>query len=234
MLTIRNIETHPYDEKLFDKDTLTLTHKATVLTGPNGYGKTTLMRELKNALKDNGATPFDNNPRARKLSFSASEVFLDKTIDKDATIGFLSYDSHDDDYSNTISSNLFNEDFAQVALRKTSSEGQNNLISLMDLFDNAQAIAKEHQQLRQLVIFVDGIDSGLSVNLLHLIVKTLDTKLKQIERHNPNLEVFIIFTTNAYELVRNLPTIDPITFEPVSYKSYNDFYQDMLDKAERT
>lgn len=234
MLEIRNIETHPYDEKLFNNDTLTLTNKATVLSGPNGYGKTTLIRELKNALKANGAIEFDNNPRSRKLAFSASEVFRDEAIHKDASIGFLSYDSHADDYSSTISKNLFNEDFAQVTLRKTSSEGQNNLMSLMDLFDNAQTIAKEHQQLRQLVIFVDGIDSGLSVNLLHLIAKTLDTKLKQVERHNPNLEVFIIFTTNAYELVRNLPTIDPITFEPVVYESYEDFYQDMLDKAERT
>lgn len=156
MLEIRNIETHPYDEKLFNNDTLTLTNKATVLSGPNGYGKTTLIRELKNALKANGAIEFDNNPRSRKLAFSASEVFRDEAIHKDASIGFLSYDSHADDYSSTISKNLFNENFAQVALRKTSSEGQNNLMSLMDLFDNAQAIAKEHQQLRQLVIFVDG------------------------------------------------------------------------------
>lgn len=231
MLTITNIETHPYGKKLFDKDTLTLTHKATVLTGPNGYGKTTLMRELKTALKTNGAIPFDNNPRSRKLSFSASEVFRDSTFDKDATIGFLSYDSHDDDYSRTISSNLFNENFKQVALRKTSSEGQNNLISLMDLFDNAQAIAKKHQNLKHLILFVDGIDSGLSVNILRLIIDTLDNKLKQVERHNPNLEASIIFTSNSYEFVRNLPTIDPITFEPVSYDSYDDFCQDMLNKS---
>lgn len=66
MLEIRNIETHPYYEKLFNNDTLTLTNKATVLSGPNGYGKTTLIRELKNALKANGAIEFDNNPRSRK------------------------------------------------------------------------------------------------------------------------------------------------------------------------
>lgn len=29
MLEIRNIETHPYDEKLFNNDTLTLTNKVT-------------------------------------------------------------------------------------------------------------------------------------------------------------------------------------------------------------
>ena len=231
MIEIRNIETHPYDEKLFEKDTLTLTNKVTVLSGPNGYGKTTLMRELKTALKANGAIQFDNNPRSRKLFFSASGIFQDKNIDQDATIGFLSYDSHDDDYSRTISSNLFNENFEQVALRKTSSEGQNNLLSLADLFDNAQAIAKEHQNLRHLILFVDGIDSGLSIDILRFIIDTLNDKLKQIERHNPNLEASIVFTANSYEFVKNLPTIDPITFEPVSYESYDDFCQDMLNKS---
>lgn len=231
MLTITNIETHPYDEKLFKKDALTLTNKATVLSGPNGYGKTTLIRELKNALKANGAIEFDNNPRSRKLAFSASEVFRDEAIHKDASIGFLSYDSHADDYSRTISSNLFNENFEQVALRKTSSEGQNNLLSLADLFDNAQAIAKEHQNLRHLILFVDGIDSGLSIDILRFIIDTLNDKLKQIEHHNPNLEASIIFTANSYEFVKNLPTIDPITFEPVSYESYDDFCQDMLNKS---
>lgn len=231
MLEIRNIETHPYDEKLFNNDTLTLTNKVTVLSGPNGYGKTTLMRELKTALKANGAIQFDNNPRSRKLSFSASGIFQDKNIDQDATIGFLSYDSHDDDYSRTISSNLFNENFEQVALRKTSSEGQNNLLSLADLFDNAQAIAKEHQNLKHLILFVDGIDSGLSVDILRFIIDTLDNKLKQVERHNPNLEASIVFTSNSYEFVKSLPTIDPITFESVSYESYDDFCQDMLNKS---
>jgi len=231
MLEIRNIETHPYDEKLFNNDTLTLTNKATVLSGPNGYGKTTLMRELKTALKANGAIQFDNNPRSRKLSFSASEIFQDKSIDQDATIGFLSYDSHEDDYSRTISSNLFNENFEQVALRKMSSEGQNNLISLADLFDNAQAIAKEHQNLKHLILFIDGIDSGLSIDILRLIIDTLDDKLKQVERHNPNLEASIVFTSNSYEFVKSLPTIDPVTFESVSYKSYDDFCQDMLNKS---
>lgn len=231
MLTIKNIETHPYDEKLFEKDTLTLTNKITVLSGPNGYGKTTLMRELKTALKANRAIQFDNNPRSRKLSFSASEIFQDKSIDQEATIGFLSYDSHDDDYSRTISSNLFNENFEQVALRKTSSEGQNNLLSLADLFDNAQAIAKEHQNLNHLILFVDGIDSGLSVDILRFIINTLDNKLKQVERHNPNLEASIVFTSNSYEFVKSLPTIDPITFKSVSYESYDDFCQDMLNKS---
>lgn len=189
------------------------------------------MRELKTTLKANGAIPFDNNPRSRKLSFSTSEIFRDENIDQEATIGFLSYNSHDDDYSRTISSNLFNENFEQVALRKSSSEGQNNLLSLADLFDNAQAIAKEHQNLRHLILFVDGIDSGLSINILRFIIDTLDNKLNQVEHHNPNLEASIIFTANSYEFVRNLPTIDPVTFEPVTYDSYDDFCQDMLDKS---
>ena len=102
---------------------------------------------------------------------------------------------------------------------------------MMDLFNNAQAIAKKHQNLEQLIIFVDGIDSGLSVDMIDLIIRTLDVKMKQVEDKNPNLEVAMIFTTNNYEMVRNMIALDPITSESIEYKSYEDFRVDMKKKS---
>ena len=119
----------------------------------------------------------------------------------------------------------------QLLLRRESSEGENNLISLADLFDNAQTVTKEHQSLKHLIIFVDGIDSGLSVDKIDFIVRNLDLKIKQVESQNPNLNVALIFTANHYEMVRNLPTIDPITFKKVNYKNYEEFRNDMINKA---
>lgn len=118
-----------------------------------------------------------------------------------------------------------------MLLRKESSEGENNLISLADLFDNAQAVAKEHQNLEHLIIFVDGIDSGLSVDKINFIVRNLDLKIKQVESQNPDLNVALVFTANHYEMVRNLPTIDPITFEKLNYQNYEEFRSDMIKKA---
>lgn len=234
-IVIADIVRDPYYEEdyLFDKDTLTLSDKVTVFVGPNGYGKTTLTKAIKEGLKRQEAFDFANNTHERNLSRGFRNAFTPDSKDTNdaATIGFMAYDSHADDHSNSISSALANDNFMLFALRKESSEGENNLYSLAELFNNAGAVAKEHPNLEQLVIFVDGIDSGLSVDMLDLIVRTLDIKIQQVESLNPDLEVAMVFTTNNYEMTRNLPTFDPTSFEPVSYDSYEDFRTDMLAKS---
>lgn len=234
-IVITDIVRDPYydEDYLFDKDTLTLTDKVTVFVGPNGYGKTTLTKAIKEGLKRQGAFDFANNTHERNLSRGFRNAFTPDSKDTNdaTTIGFMAYDSHADDHSNSISSALANDNFMLLALRKESSEGENNLYSLGELFNNAGSVAKEYPNLEQLVLFVDGIDSGLSVDMIDLIVRTLDIKIQQVESLNPNLEVAIVFTTNNYEMTRNLPTFDPTTFEPVAYDSYEDFRADMLEKS---
>lgn len=235
-IVINDIIRDPYyhDDYMFEKGTLTLTQKVNIFVGPNGYGKTTLLRMMKQALEKQGAFSFSNNAYSRSVSKAFRNVLSsDSTVynEDKATLGFISYDSHADDHTNTMSSTLANKDLVQFSLRGESSEGQNNLYSMMDLFNNAQAIAKKHQNLEQLIIFVDGIDSGLSVDMIDLIIRTLDVKMKQVEDKNPNLEVAMIFTTNNYEMVRDSIALDPITSEPIEYESYEDFRKDMKQKS---
>ena len=234
-ITIQGVIRDPFceGEFLFEKDELTLTHKVTVLAGPNGHGKTTLIRMLKESLTKASAFSFANNARSRSASRAFASIFSQKELENEASIGFISYDSHNDDYGNAISSALLNQNIAQVALRKESSEGENNLISLGLLFNNAQDIVTEHPNIKQLILFIDGIDSGLSVDKINFIIETLPIKIKQIEDLRPEIEIALILTTNNYEFIRNLPTIDPITFEKLDYHDYEEFRVDMIEKAKR-
>ena len=204
-ITISNITRDPYyeEEYLFKKDQLTLTDQVT----------------------------FSNNAYARGLARAFELAVVDEYKRGNAPIGFISYDSHADDHTNSISASLVNNNMRQLLLRRESSEGENNLISLADLFDNAQAVANENPNLKHLIIFVDGIDSGLSVDKINFIIRNLDLKIKQVENQNPDLNVALVFTANHYEMTRNLPTIDPITFEKISYNDYEKFRSDMLKKA---
>lgn len=232
-ITISNITRDPYyeEEYLFEKDQLTLTDQVTVFVGPNGYGKTTLVTMIKEALERDGAISFSNNAYSRGLERAFKLAVTDESTTNSTSIGFISYDSHADDHTNSISASLVNNNMQQLLLRRESSEGENNLISLADLFDNAQAVANENPNLEHLIIFVDGIDSGLSVDKIDFIVRNLDLKIKQVESQNPDLNVALVFTANHYEMVRNLPTINPITFEKLDYHDYEDFRNDMIKKA---
>ena len=231
-ITISNITRDPYetDNFLFEKDQLTLTHKITVFAGPHGYGTTSLITTLKESLEQLGATPFANNPRSRKQAHLLTPK-TEENNENTATIGFISYDSHNDDYSQSLSSTLFNENLLMASLQMQSSEGENKLILLAHLFNNAQLIAKEHPNIHQLILFIDGIDSGMSIDNLNFIIDTLPVKINQFEYLNPDLEICLVFTTNNYELVRNLPTIDPITFQKLDYYDYEKFRTDMIQKA---
>ena len=232
-ITISNITRDPYyeEEYLFEKDQLTLSDQVTVFVGPNGYGKTTLVTMIKEALERDGAISFGNNAYSRGLERAFKLAVTDESTKNNTSIGFISYDSHADDHTNSISASLVNNNMRQLLLRRESSEGENNLISLADLFDNAQAIANEHPDLEHLIIFVDGIDSGLSVDKIDFIIRNLDLKIKQVENQNPDLNVALVFTANHYEMTRNLPTIDPITFKKINYHDYEEFRSDMIKKA---
>ena len=72
-------------------------------------------------------------------------------------------------------------------------------MTISELLNNAQAVAKENPDLEHLI----------------------------------DLNVALVFTANHYEMVRNLPTIDPITFETINYSDYEEFRSDMINKAKR-
>ena len=227
-LVFENLPVAPYGDPLFQKDTLTITNPITIFVAPNGYGKTTLFRMLKENLKSRGWKETDKSHKTQRM-VNAFTRLITGNDDLVITKAYIAYDAHDDDHTNTMSATSFEGNLEMMGMRMTSSEGQNKLLSMMELFDAAQRTAHLHPELEQIVLFVDGIDSGLSVDMIALIMDSLEVKIQQVESHG--VEVAILFTTNNYEVCRGREVTDPRTFETTEYADYPDFRADMLYKS---
>lgn len=213
----------------FKKDKLVIKDKVTIFVAPNGYGKTTLMGQIQHDLKKQGIPEAEKGSRHRDLA-RAFRRLADTTEDEiKPTAMYVTYDAHADQQGNVLSSAIFEKNYERFALRQESSEGQNKLISMMEVFDTAAEIANENDELETIIMIVDGIDSGLSVDMIELIMKTLNHKIKQVEQFG--VDVALILTTNNYEMCRNNIVRDPLSFEEFEYHDYEHFRKDMLQKT---
>lgn len=214
----------PYGWDLFETNTVTITENVTVFAGPNGYGKSSLVLMMKEALKQQDYKEFEMMSKNNSLKF-----LLEK--DKPVTKGFLTYDAKYDSYGDILGSQLWLQNFELAGTMMSASEGQNKLITMGKLFDQVKDIKEkpENKDLEQIILFVDGIDSGLSVDMIQFIMTTLPLKLQQVE--SLGIECIIIFTTNNYEMCRNRTVIDPITLQETKYESYEEFRNDMIRKS---
>lgn len=221
------IAQNPYGWDLFETNTVTITDNVTIFAGPNGYGKSSLVAMMKEALKQQDYKEF--HLMSRGNPFKCFAILGEE--DKPVTKGFLAYDAKYDNYGNILGSQLFLQEFDIAGTMMAASEGQNKLITMGKLFDQVKEIKEksENKDLEQIIILVDGIDSGLSVDMIQFIMSTLPLKIQQVERLG--LECIIIFTTNNYEMCRNRTIIDPITFKETKYESYEEFRNDMLRKS---
>lgn len=213
----------PYGWDLFETNTVTITDNVTIFAGPNGYGKSSLLSMMKEALKQQGYKEFE------MMSKNPFEFLLEN--DKPVTKGFLAYDAKYDSYDDIFGRQLWLQNVELASTMMSASEGQNKLITMGKLFDQVKDIKEkpENKDLEQIILFVDGIDSGLSVDMIQFIMTTLPLKLQQVE--SLGVECIIIFTTNNYEMCRNRIVIDPITFKETKYESYEEFRNDMLRKS---
>lgn len=104
-------------------------------------------------------------------------------------------------------------------------------MTMSDIFNAATFVARKEPKLKTLIILIDGIDSGLSVDMIQFMMSTLDTKINQILKENSDINLYLIMTTNNYEMVKNRPVLNPKTFETKSYQSYEEYIDEMQNQS---
>lgn len=148
----------------------------TVLTGPNGCGKTYACKQIRDYLDENNIDYYD--------------------IDV--------YDS-----GRTISQHyLESGDMKALAKHTVASEGQRVFDTFID--NHASQLGNfvrllNDKKVKEGYIIIDGVDSGVSIDLIMSIRTLFDLIIEDCNKDN--IDIYIILTANNFELCRNYDCI---------------------------
>lgn len=183
----------------------------TMLIGPNGSGKTTALSQIRSL-------------------FSTQEDLVKKwdQIDKNDIIRNL--------YSSYLYDNVYEETFTKstwgatdhldrVAETFENSEGQNMYDYLYyKMNEIGQAVTRAIKNNKKgIFLLFDGLDSGLSLDIIYKIRKDVLGFIIKTERKRSDLEVYIICSANSYEFCNNYDCIDVTNQEHITFTNYEDY-----------
>ena len=183
----------------------------TMLIGPNGSGKTTVLSQLRSLF----STQNDLVKKWNKLEIN---------------------DSIRDLYSSYLYDNVYEETFTKstwgatdhidrVAQTFENSEGQNMYDYLYyKINEIGQAVTKAIKNNKKgIFLLFDGLDSGLSLDVINTIRKSVLEFIIETEKKRSNLEVYIICSANSYEFCNNYDCIDVTNQKHITFTNYTDY-----------
>lgn len=179
----------------------------TILTGPNSSGKSTLIQAIRNK-------KIKIEIESTESGFKCNHYSFTNSIDNQRNSKELSgYDS------------FYAEKFLDKYITMRLSEGQSNLLYCYDMLDLIKSLQSRDEDS---VVFIDEIDSGLSIDNQIFFIKRLVNLMKKDKLH----KVFVIISSNCYEfcnLAKN-NCLDIITGKYVSFNNYEEFRDCILNQ----
>lgn len=127
---------------------------------------------------------------------------------------------------NALSSAAFFGDITSMAKLMTYSEGESIFFNLTSLTESMSSFVRSQQSKGEpAIILFDAIDSGLSIDFM-LDIKNLFDLMHRVDKDD---SLYIICTTNSYELAENSYCWDVHSSKPVKFDKYEQFREFILD-----
>ena len=220
------LERDCYDEgfNLYKKKIIEIKSGVTVLVGCNGIGKTTLLKQIRDKLKENKIPyiMFDNlrdggSKAISEASFYSDFVFMANAIQ-----------------SSEGENIVMNLEKLAARLGEFVEKGEdpkekkfNKLVKAIKEINGEDIV--ESEIINERWILLDAVDSGLSVDNIVLLKEQL---FKTILEYNYENEVYIIVSANEYEMVRNEQCFDVYNGKYINIKDYEEYRNLVLQSKE--
>jgi energy-coupling factor transporter ATP-binding protein EcfA2 len=190
--------------KLYDNSTFDFAEGLTVLTGCNGSGKSTLLEELHKYADEHNIPNYLYD--ARK-----SQENLGREFQNNGDIDVIT----------------------QCIAHNMESEGENLHSSFGYFLTAIGTVVRLAKPGDDIIIMIDGIDSGVSINLIRDIKDFLLNTMLAKENIPADTHMYVIVSANSFELARDCDCIDVSTAKHKTFNNYDEYVDYIVESAKR-
>lgn len=223
-LKVTGLEKCPYEKGdiLFLKGLVEIPEGLTVITGCNGSGKSTLLYDIERRYKDD-------------------DWYI------------VSYREKEDGRGNSMSSYIFSEDYQAVASVFSASEGEavfrnyaKKVYQEIAAFRDTKIASRNPENIgllrykyirmdkaKNLLVILDGIDSGVSLDMTIDIKNFIHTILKDLHTRIPEVPVYILVSSNSWEFCEGERCLDARSLKFKEFSSYEEYRKYILDSRKK-
>ena len=214
----------PYDRGFsVNKREIEIEEGLTILVGCNGYGKSTLLKNIRDTLEEKEIPCYDYDNQVDSPIDNKDQFLFGPNSD----LGILSTIMQSSEGENiSIGMHLEASHFRNF-IKTGISKKQHKYNAFAAIFDNEADYIEDEVKYKERWFLFDSIDSGYSINnvinvkeLFHYIIN--DAK-------KDGYTVYILVSANAYEFANNgEKCLDPVTGKYMTFKDYEEYKKYIL------
>lgn len=151
---------------------------------------------------------------------------------KEMGCSIVQYDNLSDGGSNSMQRALMSSDLSFLASVAMGSEGEGIYANVCEMASKIGLACSKARGIKPVVVLMDGIDSGLSIDKIMVIRKHLIDFAINIEQKSGNDNLYFICTANNYELAKGAAQLNVCSAKYVNLNSYNKFTNFILRNSQ--